>query len=289
MKASDSGRSERFVSGVGTEDSGLRDQESGIRGAGSKLLMRVWFGIPGPIILLVAAYVIAHVAMLPPSLEDIDSINFALGLRHFDVASHQPHPPGYPVYIALGRVSLLLIHAVAPSLDVVRSEAMALAIWSALGGGVALLAAWAVFVEVGRRRPPPRTPGPLFKVGGISFWATALLAASPLFWISGMRPLSDMPGLAMALVAQACALKGLTDRKALIIAAVVAGIAAGMRVQTVCLTVPILVFALWNQRSAGAWWLLSRPLGALVAGALAWAIPLIAFSGGLEGYLHALG
>ena len=47
-------------------------------------------------------YVAAHLPFLAPSLEDIDSINFALGLRDFDVAQHQPHPPGYPVYIALG-------------------------------------------------------------------------------------------------------------------------------------------------------------------------------------------
>ena len=40
----------------------------------------------------------------PPTLEDLDSVNFALGVRHFDVAQHQPHPPGYPVFIALGKV-----------------------------------------------------------------------------------------------------------------------------------------------------------------------------------------
>ena len=38
-----------------------------------------------------------HLPWLPSWLEDLDSFNFALGLRHFDVAQHQPHPPGYPV------------------------------------------------------------------------------------------------------------------------------------------------------------------------------------------------
>src|SRR5512133_989668 len=51
-------------------------------------------------------YFAAHVPFLAPSLEDIDSINFALGLRHFDPALHQPHPPGYPVYMLLGHISL---------------------------------------------------------------------------------------------------------------------------------------------------------------------------------------
>jgi len=51
-----------------------------------------------PIYLLAAGYFLLHLPYLPQSLEDIDTINFALGLRHFDPALHQPHPPGYPVY-----------------------------------------------------------------------------------------------------------------------------------------------------------------------------------------------
>src|SRR5918994_218586 len=81
--------------------------------------------------LLAAAWLAAHLPYLAPSLEDIDSINFALGLRDFDVASHQPHPPGYPVYIALGRASLAAVGVAAPSLGEARAEAVALAIWSA--------------------------------------------------------------------------------------------------------------------------------------------------------------
>src|SRR6202008_1904391 len=58
------------------------------------------------------AYLAAHLISLAPSLEDIDSINFALGLRDYNPAEHQPHPPGYPVYIGLGRFVLALVTAV---------------------------------------------------------------------------------------------------------------------------------------------------------------------------------
>ena len=64
-----------------------------------------------------AALLAAHVPFVAPSLEDIDSINFALGLRDFDPAKHQPHPPGSPVYIALGRALLALVSIVRPALD----------------------------------------------------------------------------------------------------------------------------------------------------------------------------
>ena len=32
---------------------------------------------------------------------DHDSIQFALGVERYDLAAHHPHPPGYPLYIAI--------------------------------------------------------------------------------------------------------------------------------------------------------------------------------------------
>ena len=229
---------------------------------------------PKPILAIAAMYLAVHLAYLAPSLEDIDSINFALGLRQFDVANHQPHPPGYPVFIALGRGTQAILRVVAPTLDGVRVESLALAFWSALSGAIALLAVYSIFSALG-----PAS----------SVWGTALLAASPLFWIAGSRPMSDMPGLAAALVAQALFLKGRTNTRALVIGAAVAGLAAGIRVQTACLTLPLFVLALVQQRRLGTWWIASRPLLAIAVGGLVWAIPLIVYSGGLDGYLRALG
>ena len=90
-------------------------------------------------LLLAVVWLAAHVPSLAPSLEDIDSINFALGLREFDPAKHQPHPPGYPLYIALGRLS----HAV------LGDEALALAIWSVVAGALALFTAFHFFRTLG--------------------------------------------------------------------------------------------------------------------------------------------
>jgi hypothetical protein len=91
------------------------------------------------------AFVAAHLPFLPQSLEDIDSINFALGLRHFDPALHQPHPPGYPLYIGLGHVSLAALSWLMPSLPALRVEAVALAVWSLAGGALAIVAAAMLF------------------------------------------------------------------------------------------------------------------------------------------------
>ena len=153
---------------------------------------------------------------------------------------------------------------------------MTLSLWSAVAGAVALVAAWRVFQEAAPDH-------------GRSVWALLLLAACPLFWLSGLRPMSDLPGLAAALVAQALILEGARDRRYLVAGAIVASLAAGIRIQTVLLTMPLLAFALIRQRAAGIGWILTRPVAALAAAGLAWAVPLVIDSGGLAGYMRALG
>ena len=230
--------------------------------------------IPNSVLAIAAIYLAAHLAFLAPSLEDIDSINFALGLRHYDVAQHQPHPPGYPVYIALGRTAKAALEVFAPSLQSPRLESLALAMWSLIAGAVALIAAYSIFSALS---------------SSMALWATALLGASPLFWLAGSRPMSDMVGLALALSAQALFLKSVSDKRALVIGALFAGLAAGVRVQTACLTLPLFAYALVQQRREGVLWIATRPVAAMAVGGFAWAIPLIMLTGGIDRYLAALG
>jgi hypothetical protein len=184
---------------------------------------RLW-----PAVAVAVAFVAAHLPFLPQSLEDIDSINFALGLRHFDPSLHQPHPPGYPLYIGLGHLSLSALSWLMPSLPALRVEAVALAVWSLAGGALAIVAAAMlyraledVFPEDAARVSPLLVPG-----------AAVLLAVAPIFSISGLRPLSDMPGLALALLAQALIVRGIASPWWLVAGAFVAGLSGGIRVQS---------------------------------------------------------
>ncbi|HEX6976259.1 MAG TPA: hypothetical protein VF147_17750, partial [Vicinamibacterales bacterium] len=90
------------------------------------------------IVALAIVFLAAHLPFLPPTLEDIDSINFALGVRDFDVAKHQPHPPGYPLFIALGKVATPALRAA----GVPSPEPRGIAIWSALSGAALV---WLLF------------------------------------------------------------------------------------------------------------------------------------------------
>ena len=129
---------------------------------------------------LAVLYLVAHLLYLPPTLEDIDSINFALGVRDFDVARHQPHPPGYPVFVALAKASTAVLQAAG-----VRDPApAALALLSALAGTALIPLLFALFRGLG---------------AGVhlAWWAMAVAVCSPLMWFTALRPLSDMTGLAL--------------------------------------------------------------------------------------------
>jgi hypothetical protein len=216
---------------------------------------------------LILLFLFAHLVYLPRTLEDLDSINFAFGVRHFDVARHQPHPPGYPVYIALSKASTLVLRSA--GLDAASQRG--LAIWSAIGGAAALPALFLFFRRLERRN-------------ALSLWATVLLALSPLYWFTALRPLSDMPGFAASV--WVLALVGVeASRRSLLAGSLLAGLAVGIRSQTAVLTFPFLLFTLVRRRNAGD---ATRSLAAVAAGGVAWAVPMFIASGGVSAYLGAL-
>src|SRR3989441_11189151 len=217
---------------------------------------------------LAVLFLAFHLPFLPASLEDLDSINFALGLRHFDVARHQPHPPGYPLYIALGKVA----DAVVPSAP------KALSLMGVGSGALAVFALVALFraIDAGGQRARTRS------------MAAALVATTaPLYWVTAGRPLSDVPGLAAALAVQALTLSA-TSSAGLIAASGLSAFATGIRSQVAWLTVPLLVLAIarWPKIERGR--LVARSLVAFLAGGLAWGVPLVVLTGGPAAYWQAL-
>ena len=276
---------------------------------------------------LALIFALAHVPFLATSLEDIDSVNFALGVRDFDVAAHRPHPPGYPVYIALGKVATAIAGF---GVDAPRSviEAKALAVLSLLAGLLAIVCLYGVFACLGEGhafaagfhlrqgyggqvggasdRDSNQAPWRSLDVSAIA--ATAIAVSCPLFWYLAARPMSDLPGLAIALMAQACLLlawwrqcpdadgdRRLTPAataasgRMIVIGAFLSAISIGVRSQTMWLTVPLLILVLFDRIGRGVAGALLGAGTMFVAGALAWGIPLLVASGGLTPYLAALG
>ena len=225
-----------------------------------------------------------HVRTLPRTLEDIDSINFALGVEHFDVASHRPHPPGYPLFVALAKASTGVIHALEPSWDRDRSAATGLAVWGLVAGTLAPLALIELWLAIGLAPP-------------LAVLAAIVAVASPLFWFTAARPISDVPGLIAALVVQTWFLTGLrvpSDGpdaplpRQWVWAAFGAGLIIGLRSQTMWLTGPLLFWSTGMLVADRRYGHALRLISAAALGTLVWAVPLMWLSGGIGPYLRAL-
>src|SRR6185436_19495395 len=112
--------------------------------------------------------------------------------------------------------------------------------------------------------------------------AVALAVTAPLYWFTAVRPLSDMPGLAAAVAAQAGTIAAATTRQ-MAAAAFAAGLASGLRSQVVWLTVPLLAVKTFESRR----FLLPAAI-AWTGGVLAWLVPLVVVTGGPAAYWRAL-
>lgn len=263
--------------------------------------------VPRLVAALALIFALAHVPFLATSLEDIDSVNFALGVRHFDVAQHRPHPPGYPVYIALGKAAKAVTSIVVSGGDAVR-EARALAGLSLLGGLLAIVCFYNVFASLNgtARGRPVVGSRPGLDMHALA--ATAIMASCPLFWYLASRPMSDLPGLALAAASQTSLLAAwwrqtpaadgdrrlppgdmAASGRMIVIGAFLAAFSIGLRSQTVWLTFPLLLAVLGDRIGRGAAGAMMGGGIMFVVGGLLWGIPLLIASGGLNAYLAALG
>jgi len=245
-------------------------------------------------VLLALVFLAFHLPYFPKSLEDLDSVNFALGVRDYDVGQHQPHPPGYPLYILIAKGLRLFT----------GSELSALSLLSMVAGAIGVVAMAALARQV---------------IGGEpALWAVLMATASPLYWFTAVRPLSDMAGLAAAVGVQALTLAS-TSARQLYLAAFCAALATGLRSQVAWLTVPLMVFVVaqgFNRAgSVGPGASLRRPgplgpgsrgskeqdppysslalqLGGVVlaftVGILLWFVPLVMITGGPRAYWAVL-
>jgi len=227
---------------------------------------------------------LAHVAALPQTLEDLDSVNFALGVETFDISRHQPHPPGYPVYIAAAKISTAVVQTVFPDWPRDRRAAVGLAIWSVIAAVAAVWVMCALWMSIGL------TPTQ-------SLLAAVLATVSPLFWLTSSRPLTDMPGFVMAMAVQAVLFGGLRlvredpDHLPRLWwwAAVGAGLTIGVRTQTMWLTGPLLFWCVGELIGTGRYRDAAKLIAASAAGVLVWMVPMLIAAGGWSVYFGALG
>ena len=194
-------------------------------------------------------------------LYDIDSVNFALAIRHFNPVTYQPHPPGYFLYVCLGRLVNLLV----PDDN---NALVAISVVASCG------AAWMIHMLAQE-----------WFGDQAALMALGIFLISPLCWFHGIVALTYIvEAFFSALTGYLCWRAYSGTSVYLWPAAVVLGIAAGFRPSSLLFLGPIWLIAWW--RASGRMRVLAASLLSLTL--LAWWIPMIEASGGARVYFDAL-
>jgi len=207
------------------------------------------------VLIATAAVAVTRWLALSRTLWDWDEAQFVLALRHFDIAAHHPHPPGFPLFIAAGKAMQWIgfdeFHAL-QALSFIAAVLIVPAMTSFA------LAAGADFLT--------------------SLLASLILAFFPNVWFYGGTALSDVPSMTLIVLALALLL---SDN--LYAGAIVLGIAAGIRPQNLLIAAAPCAIVLWRHRKRAVPPLLITAAIVIVSyGAAAWA------TGGWGVFLDAL-
>ncbi|MBI2415739.1 MAG: DUF2723 domain-containing protein [Candidatus Kerfeldbacteria bacterium] len=192
-----------------------------------------------------------------------DAAQFELGVRHFSLHMHQPHPPGYPLYIALGKLVAL---AVSPRAALVMITIM-----------IASCAVLGMYYVVWR----------WYGQRWLAVIVTLLFATNPLFWLYRVVPLTYVVDAAVTIWLSIFTLASFHTLQQQqrdhygYAAAILLGIASGFRPSLVVLFLPVLAIHWWRMRR---WQSISVSLVMMVALVLVWLIPLLLLSGGPAAY-----
>lgn len=217
----------------------------------------------------------SRIPFLAHRLWDHDSVQFALGVEHFDLAAHQPHPPGYPLYIGL--LKLLAALGVSPLHGMVALSVLAAAVGAA---------AMVLLVD---RLARPEVVAPAVPTHGAhlaAHFAAALYVANPLLWFYGELPLVYAVEGGVTVVLAWAAVRMEEGAGRFLAAVVLFGLAGGLRPSTLVLLSPLFLFGLWRTWKRGRLTLRLFAGGALLGAGVvaAWLVPLLVASGGLAAY-----
>lgn len=211
--------------------------------------------------LLTAAVAVSRFAFRSRYLYDLDSVNFALGIGRFDPRTHQPHPPGYFLYVCLGRLINYLVH----------NANLALVLLSIAAGIASVILIYLLALEWFGERA--------------AVFAGLLFLFSPLAWFHGTVALTySVEAFFSALLGYLCWRIDRGKTNYILPTAILLGISAGVRPSSLLFLGPMFLYSL---RHAAVRKIL---LGVTALGLtiIAWFVPMIWASGGFEAYFGAL-
>jgi hypothetical protein len=213
------------------------------------------------LVVLMSAVAVTRFVFRSHCLYDLDSVNFALAMQRFDPRVHQPHPPGYFLYICAGRLLNIRFHDPNTALVV-----------------LSVLASCGVAVVIYKMTLDWFGP-PAAQFSGIIF------LFSPLAWFHGIVALTYIVEAFFSGILGYLCWRIYCGRAGFILpAAIVLGASAGVRPSSLVFLAPLFLFSLRNATPKGRW----MGLAGLALALTAWFVPMIAASGGFPAYFDAL-
>jgi hypothetical protein len=161
------------------------------------------------VLLFLAAFTL-YFLTLSPALDEIDAVQFAMGVRSFDLWHRQSHPPGYPLFIFLGWIGTKVLH--------IETESSLYCV-SALGGGL-FVASWFLIIRAQFSEK-------------LAWWIATSLLITPVVWMTATKAVTDTlaAGLLSAELLAAIYFLEHKKRSLIICAALLGAAASGIRPQ----------------------------------------------------------
>lgn len=224
--------------------------------------MRLWWQKHGVSALWLAVlYAVTTIPFVTRYAYNWDAAQFELSLQNFSVHMHQPHPPGYLLFVGLAKVFSLAL-----------SDHWALVTESAWFGLVAVVL---LYVFVKGIWPEP---------SGLHWFVALGFLLNPLFWFYRETGLTYTVDAAAGLAVAWLCLGTLRYRRHsyFIAHSLVVPLACGFRPSLLVLLAPLWLLAAWHHKRN--WRFVLLWTGVALAVALAWFIPLVMLSGGITAY-----
>ncbi|MGB9589717.1 MAG: hypothetical protein ACPL68_02415 [Candidatus Hydrothermia bacterium] len=201
---------------------------------------------------------ISRVPFLSRYLWHFDSGNMALGLYEFNLAKHQPHPPGYIIFMGVAKAFHFLLG------DANLALVSASVLFSGIAVGLIYLFGKKFFGE---------------KVG---LWAGVFLALNPDFWLHGEVALVYSAGAFGGILVAFVSWFMVRYRASLrpmhaILVGLAIGLVGGLRQSDLFLLAPLWGYAFWRAGRENIAFLLWGALG-MAVGIFAWSVPLYLLS-----------
>jgi hypothetical protein len=207
---------------------------------------------------------ITRIPFMSKYLYEWDSVNYALGFEKYDILNHQPHPPGYILYIGLGKIVNTIFNDANTTMIVISIVFSILTV---------------ILVYYLTKN---------FFSKEIAIISSILLIFNPIFWFYGeIATIYPSEAFFATLIAYISykVLKG--NQKLFYPSAIILGLAGGFRQDLIIFMLPLWLFSLYySNRSILK---IIKAFAVLIPSILVWFVPTVLLTGGIAPYIYASG